>query len=131
MDSQLAQYSAVLILLVGAVVLTGAMLGCSAIIGQRGQRSPAKDLPYECGMEPVGEGTPRVPVPFHTVAMLFLLFDVGVVCIYPLATVYKEMVADPETANTAVLGLLCFAMMLASAYVYAMKQRAFQWRRGR
>ncbi|HOK77978.1 MAG TPA: NADH-quinone oxidoreductase subunit A [Verrucomicrobiota bacterium] len=129
MDSQLNQYLAVLILLAAAVLFTAGMLVSSAILGQAGRRSKTKDLAYECGMIPVGAGTPRTSIRFHIVAVLFLLFDVAVVFLYPWAVVYRKMVANPETAAFAVFGMIGFLVVLSAAYVYAVKQGAFEWHR--
>lgn len=129
MDGQHTQFLAVLVLFVAAVVLTAAMLIGSAVVGQRARRSEQKDLPYECGMIPLGEGTPRVSIPFHVVAMLFLLFDVAVVCLYPLAVVYREMISNEETAKQAVFALLCFMAIVSAAYLYALKHKGFDWGR--
>jgi len=128
-DSQLNQYLAVLILLAAAVLFTAGMLVSSALLGQAGRRSKTKDLPYECGMVPVGAGTPRTSIRFHVVAVLFLLFDVAVVFLYPWAVVYRKMLANPETASLAAFGMLGFVVVLSAAYVYAIKQGAFDWHR--
>jgi NADH:ubiquinone oxidoreductase subunit 3 (subunit A) len=128
-DSQLNQYLAVLILLVAAVLFTAGMLVSSALLGQVGRRSKTKDLSYECGMVPVGAGTPRTSIRFHIVAVLFLLFDVAVVLLYPWAVVYRKMLANPDTASLAVFGMLGFVVVLSAAYVYAIKQGAFDWHR--
>ncbi|MGC8990125.1 MAG: NADH-quinone oxidoreductase subunit A [Verrucomicrobiia bacterium] len=129
MDSQLNQYLAVLILLGAAVVFTAGMLVSSALLGQAGRRSKAKDLPYECGMIPVGAGTPRTSIRFHIVAVLFLLFDVAVVFLYPWAVVYRKMLANPGTAALSVFGMTGFVVVLSASYVYAVKQGAFDWHR--
>ncbi len=129
MDSQLNQYLAVLVLLAAAVLFTAGMLVGSVLLGQVGQRSRTKDLPYECGMPPVGEGTPRTSIRFYVVAMLFLLFDVGAVLLYPWAVVYRKMLANPETAALAGWGMTVFLAIVSVAYVYAVKQGAFDWDR--
>ena len=63
-ETQLAQYLPVLMLGLLAVVFSFGMLVMSVVLGQRGQRPPVKDTPYECGMIPVGEGTTRLSVKF-------------------------------------------------------------------
>ena len=66
-----------------AVVFSFGMLLLSVVLGQKGKRPPVKDTPYECGMVPAGEGAPRFSVRFYLVAMLFILFDIEVVFLYP------------------------------------------------
>ena len=94
MESQLAQY--IPILMLGALVTTFALgtLLASALLGKTGFRARIKDTAYECGMLPVGEGSARFSVKFYLVAMLFILFDVEVVFLYPWAVVYKDMLAE-------------------------------------
>jgi NADH-quinone oxidoreductase subunit A len=124
--SQFEQYLAVLILGLVAVALTAGMLVGSVLLGQRGRRNRAKDTPYECGMIPTGEGSSRFSVKFYVVAMLFILFDIEVVFLYPWAVVYKEMLA---TYPNLILGaMVSFLGILFVGYIYAVKKRAFDWK---
>src|SRR5689334_24384318 len=91
---QLAQYLPVLMLGILAVVFSAGMLVASVLLGKKGKRPPIKDTPYECGMLPVGPGSTRLSVKFYLVAMLFILFDIEVVFLYPWAVVYKQMLKD-------------------------------------
>jgi len=83
MGSQLTEYVPVLLLLMVAVGLTVGMLVFSVILGKLGRRSKIKDTAYECGMIPIGAGNARLSVKFYLVAMLFILFDIEVVFLYP------------------------------------------------
>src|ERR1700750_476674 len=69
----------------------------SVLLGKTGRRTRVKDTAYECGMVPQGEGQPRFSVKFYLVAMLFILFDLEIVYMYPWAVVYKEMIAEKGT----------------------------------
>src|ERR1051326_668997 len=93
-DSQLREYVPVLMLGVLAVLFSFGMLVLSVVLGKKGKRTPIKDTPYECGMLPVGQGTTRLSVKFYLVAMLFILFDIEVVFLYPWAVVYKQMLKE-------------------------------------
>jgi NADH-quinone oxidoreductase subunit A len=124
---QLMQYVPVLMLAVVAVVFSFGMLILSVVIGKVGRRSRAKDTPYECGMLPIGEGSPRLSVKFYLVAMLFILFDIEVVFLYPWAVVYKEMLHDH--ANVIFGSMLTFLAILFVGYLYALKKGAFDWQR--
>lgn len=128
MESQLSQYIAVLLLLVLAVAATGGMILLSLLLGKRGGRSKIKDTAYECGMLPVGEGSPRMSVKFYLVAMLFIIFDIEVVFMYPWAVVYKELVADPLTRDAVFGGMLVFIGMLVVGLIYEYKKKAFDWK---
>ena len=125
-QTQLGQYLPVLMLGALAVVFSFGMLVMSVVLGQRGRRPPIKDTPYECGMIPVGEGTPRLSVKFYVVAMLFILFDIEVVFLYPWAVIYREMLK--ESGGTILAVMLSFLATLVVGYLYALKKGAFDWR---
>lgn len=125
---QLPQYIAVLMLFALAVVATGGMIAFSMLIGKRGGRNRAKDTAYECGMIPVGAGGTRMSVKFYLVAMLFILFDIEVVFMYPWAVVYKTMLADAATRNMILGSMVSFLGILFVGYIYAVKKRAFDWK---
>ena len=77
-----------------AVVFSFGMLVMSVVVGKKGKRPAVKDTPYECGMVPVGEGSPRLSVKFYLVAMLFILFDIEVIFLYPWAVIYRDMLKE-------------------------------------
>jgi NADH-quinone oxidoreductase subunit A len=124
--SQVAQYIPVLLLAVIAVAFAGGTLVLSVLFGARGRRTRIKDTPYECGMVPVGEGNARMSVKFYLVAMLFILFDIEVVFLYPWAVVYKEMLRD--NANQIFGSMVSFLGVLFVGYIYALKKKAFDWK---
>ena len=127
MDGQLQQYLPVLILLLVAAAFAAGNLILSKLIGKRAQTTEIKDSPYECGMLPEGEGSTRMSVKFYLVAMLFILFDIEVVFLYPWAVVYKDMLA---TNATLILGsMMSFLGILLVGYIYAVKKKAFDWKR--
>lgn|SRR5689334_2459131 len=125
MEDQLSQYLPVLMLGILAVLFSAGMLGLSVLLGKKGKRTPIKDTPYECGMLPVGQGSTRLSVKFYLVAMLFILFDIEVVFLYPWAVVYKDMLHT--NANLIFGAMLSFLGILFVGYLYAVKKRAFDW----
>src|SRR5215467_12536736 len=125
-QSQLAQYLPVLMLGVLAVVFSFGMLIVSVLVGRKGTRSPIKDTAYECGMLPIGEGSARLTVKFYLVAMLFILFDIEVVFLYPWAVVYRQMIR--ENAAAIFGSMISFFVILFVGYIYALKKRAFDWK---
>lgn len=127
-QTQLLQYVAVLFVFLLALAATGGMIVMSLLLGKRGGRSKIKDTAYECGMLPVGKGVTRMSVKFYLVAMLFILFDIEVVFMYPWAVVYKSMLADPLTRNTILGAMISFLGILFVGYIYAVKKKAFDWK---
>ena len=132
MDSQLAQYIPVLFLLLVALAIAGGILVLSEVAGRFFNRKIAarttqvKDIPYECGMLPIGGGSSRFSVKFYLVAMLFILFDIEVVFLYPWAVVYREQLAH----NAAVIlgSMASFVGILFVGYIYALKKGALDWK---
>ena len=125
-NSQLAQYLPVLMLGVLAVLFSFGMLVMSVVLGKRGKRSAVKDTPYECGMVPVGEGNTRLSVKFYLVAMLFILFDIEVVFLYPWAVIYRTMLK--ESGGMILGAMISFMAILFVGYLYAVKKQAFDWK---
>ena len=83
-------YFPVLLQVLIAAAIAAAMIGFSFILGKR-LRNRVKDSPYECGMTPVGSARERFSVKFYLVAMVFILFDVEVVFLYPWVVVYEDL----------------------------------------
>lgn len=127
MDSpQIREYIPVLMLGGLAVIFSFGMLIVSVLIGQKGKRTPIKDTAYECGMLPIGEGTARLSVKFYLVAMLFILFDIEVIFLYPWAVIYRQML---QTNPSLIFGsMLSFIGVLLVGYIYAVKKHAFDWK---
>lgn len=125
-QSQFKEYLAVLMLFVLAVGATGGMIALSMLLGKRGRPSKIKDTAYECGMIPIGAGNTRLSVKFYLVAMLFILFDIEVVFLYPWAAIYKDMLA--EHANLILGSMISFLGILFVGYIYAVKKGAFDWK---
>jgi NADH-quinone oxidoreductase subunit A len=125
-QAQLTQYLPVLMLGILAILFSAGMLVGSVILGKKGKRSPIKDTPYECGMLPVGPGSTRLSVKFYLVAMLFILFDIEVVFLYPWAVIYRQMLK--ENAALILGSMLSFMGVLFVGYLYALKKGAFEWK---
>src|SRR3954447_8283257 len=118
-DSQLSQYVPVLILALVAIGFAFGTLVASVVVGKfanrgrrLGNRLRIKDTAYECGMIPIGEGNTRLSVKFYLVAMLFILFDIEVVFLYPWAVIFKAMLAEPATANMIFGSMISFLGIL-------------------
>src|SRR6185503_11654009 len=127
-SEQLREYGPVLMLALVALAFSFGTLGVSVLFGWRSRRNRAKDTAYECGMIPVGQGSPRMSVKFYLVAMLFILFDIEVVFLYPWAVVYKDMLQDAATRNLILGSMVSFLGILFIGYLYALKKKAFDWK---
>jgi len=126
--SQFVQYIPILFLLAAAVGFAGGTLMVSILLGKYAKTNKAKDSAYECGKDPIGEGTSRFSVKFYLVAMLFILFDIEVVFMYPWAVVYRDMLAEHATRNLIFGSMISFLGILFAGYVYAVKKKAFDWK---
>ncbi|OJW12685.1 MAG: NADH-quinone oxidoreductase subunit G [Planctomycetales bacterium 71-10] len=119
------------------------MLVLSALLGPR-KVTTVKQMPYESGMDPIGDARQRFDVRFYLVAIAFLLFDVELLYLYPWAV--SQWSADPAlaaatgAAGSAVAGvppiframvfweILVFVAILTAAFAYAWKKGVFEWR---
>jgi NADH-quinone oxidoreductase subunit A len=126
--TQLAQYIPILFLLAAAVGFAGGTLLISVLLGKYAKRTKAKDMPYECGANPIGDTSPRFSVKFYLVAMIFILFDIEVVFMYPWAVVYRDMLAEHATRNLILGSMVSFLGILFIGYIYAVKKKAFDWK---
>jgi NADH-quinone oxidoreductase subunit A len=126
--SQIVQYIPILFLLAAAVGFAAGTLLISVLLGKWAKSSKAKDAAYECGKDPIGEGGARFSVKFYLVAMLFILFDIEVVFMYPWAVVYRDMLADHVTRNLVLASMISFLGILFAGYLYALNKKAFDWK---
>ena len=83
--------------------------------------TPEKVMPYECGITPVGSGNDRFSIKFYLVAMLFIIFDIEAVFLYPWAVVFKEL------KLFGLMEMLVFIALLLVGYVYIWKKGALEW----
>jgi NADH-quinone oxidoreductase subunit A len=120
------EYVPVLLQAVVAIGFAVAALIVSVLLGKSGVRTRTKDSAYECGMVPQGEAQPRFSVKFYLVAMLFILFDLEIVFMYPWAVIYREAVAHSQLVFWS---MFSFVSVLMVGYVYALKKGALDWKR--
>ncbi len=122
----ISEYLPVLLQIIVAVGFAVSALIVSLILGKAGRRrSAVKDSAYECGMVPVGETQPRFSVKFYLVAMLFILFDLEIVFMYPWAVVYREAIMH---SKMILWSMLSFVTILMVGYAYALKKGALDWK---
>jgi NADH-quinone oxidoreductase subunit A len=122
----LREYLPVLLQILVAMLFAVLALVVSVLVGKSGKRSRAKDMAYECGMIPQGERQPRFSVKFYLVAMLFILFDIEIVFMYPWAVVYRDAI---KQSSIIFWSMLSFITILMVGYVYALKKGALDFRK--
>jgi NADH-quinone oxidoreductase subunit A len=122
----LREYLPVLLQILVAIVFAASALVVSILVGKSGKRTRAKDMAYECGMIPQGEQVPRFSVKFYLVAMLFILFDLEIVFMYPWAVVYRDAI---KQSSVIFWSMLSFITILMVGYVYAVKKGALDFRK--
>ena len=119
-------YLPILLQVIVAIVFAASALIISVVMGKTGRRNATKDSPYECGMRPEGPSHSRFSVKFYVVAMLFILFDIEVVFMYPWAVVYRDYIA--QYGSQIFWSMLSFVSILTVGYIYAIKKGALDWK---
>ncbi len=122
----LETYLPVLLQIVIASGFAGVTLLISVLVGRSAKRSATKDSVYECGMLPLQVGQPRFSVKFYIVAMLFVLFDIEVVFLYPWAVIYKDYLAAHGAG--IFFAALSFVTILGVAFAYAWRKGVLNWK---
>ena len=113
-------YFPVLVQIVIAIAVAAGLIGASTLLGKRG-RSPLKDTPYESGMAPVGSARERFSVKFYLVGMIFILFDIEAVFLYPWVVVYREL------KMFGFVEMLIFVVLVLVGFFYVWKKGALDW----
>ncbi len=119
------EFLPILLLALVAIGFGAVSLLLSVALGRAGRRNRTKDSPYECGMPSAPDNSPRFSVKFYLVAMLFILFDIEIVFMYPWAVIFRDYVAQYGTM--ILWSMLGFVSILLVGYVYALKKGAFNW----
>jgi NADH:ubiquinone oxidoreductase subunit 3 (subunit A) len=129
MEWQLQTYYPIFLFVVVVIGVAASILLVAHLIGPR-KVTPVKSMPYESGMDPIGTARRRFDVKFYLIAILFLVFDVELLFLYPWAvSAYHEPALLPmELRRPIFLEMLVFLATLVVAYVYAWRKGVFQWR---
>jgi NADH-quinone oxidoreductase subunit A len=146
------EFTPIFLFILVAIMIALGMLGASALLGPR-RTTPVKQMPYESGMDPIGDARQRFDVRYYLVAIVFLLFDVELLFLYPWAVAQWSVPATaavapagfggaaeaappapvvagiPPVFRNLVFGeILVFIAILAAAYAYAWRKGVFEWR---
>ena len=115
------QYLPVLFLLVlGILFAAGSFIG-SSLLAPRKKPSGAKLAPYECGIVPENEPPLRFPVRFYLVAMIFIIFDIEIVFLYPFAVVFRQL------GSFALVEVLTFSLVVFVSLIFLVSNGALSW----
>jgi NADH-quinone oxidoreductase subunit A len=145
------EFTPIFLFVIVAIFVALGMLVSSAILGPK-QRTPVKEMPYESGMDPIGDARQRFDVRYYLIAIVFLLFDVELLFLYPWAVAQwsrppERAVVRPAAAAAAppeelgpiagipaefrtlvFIEILLFIVILAAAFAYAWRKGVFEWR---
>jgi NADH-quinone oxidoreductase subunit A len=116
----LLEYVAIGVMIATATLIAFIAIGLGELFGPK-KKSAEKDMPYESGMNPYGEGTRRMPVRFYLIAVLFILFDIEVVFFLPWAIAFRQL------GLFGLIEMAIFIVILLIGYVYAWKKGALEW----
>ena len=115
-----AAFIPILIMVAVAIGFAAGGLAASHFLGRR-VNDPAKLAPYECGITPVGSARERFHTRFYLVAMLFIVFDIETVFLYPWAVVYKQL------ALFGLIEMAIFIAILLAGLAYVWGKGALEW----
>jgi NADH-quinone oxidoreductase subunit A len=116
-----SQYIPVGVGIVWAIFLSAVLIVISHFFGPK-KPTPSKDAPYECGIETlIGDARSRFSVKFYVIAMLFLLFDIEIVFMYPWAILLRQL------GLMGLVAMMTFIVVLVVAFAYVWKKGALNW----
>jgi len=118
-------YLPVLILLIIGILFSAAFLSLSALLGPK-KPTQSKLEPYECGMPPIGEPRERFSVKFFLVAIIFILFDVEAVFLFPWAVLFKDF-KEMGLGPVLFWEMMAFLLILVVGLFYVLKRKALEW----
>lgn len=103
-----------------ATIIAAALVALTFVVGRR-VSNRVKDMPYECGIAPTGDARHRFSVKFYLVAMIFILFDIEAIFLYPWVVVYKQL------KMFAFLEMLVFVILILAGFFFIWKKGVLDW----
>jgi NADH-quinone oxidoreductase subunit A len=113
-------YFPVVVQVVIAIAVAAGLIGASTLLGKRG-KSPLKDTPYESGMAPVGSARERFSVKFYLVGMIFILFDIEAMFLFPWVVVFREL------KLFGLAEMFVFVVLVLVGFFYVWKKGVLDW----
>jgi len=120
-SNYLDSYGPLLLMFILAAFTAGALITASVVVG-RHKPTREKNQPYECGILPTGDARQPFSVHFYMVALIFILFDIEAIFLYPWALVY------PVLKVFGFVEMLLYIMILLVGYIYLWKKGALDWK---
>ena len=119
-------YLPILIVFAVGILFSALFLTLSALIGPK-KKTPGKMAPYECGIDPVGNAREPVDIKFSLTAMLFILFDIEAVFLFPWAVLYRKFIAE-GAGLFMLLEMALFVLILALGLLFIWRKGALEWK---
>src|SRR5262249_47472443 len=119
-----SSYVPLLVMVIVAAILAIVMVGASFALGQK-KPTAYKETSYECGMTPVGSARERFPIKFYLIAMLFIVFDIETIFLYPWAVTYRSLPYALKVFELVEMAV--FVIILFVGYFYILGKRALDW----
>ncbi|MFH2011465.1 MAG: NADH-quinone oxidoreductase subunit A [Pseudomonadota bacterium] len=113
-------YLPIFAFLIFAILFVVVTIALSSVVGTK-KTFPHKMMPYECGMDPIGNARRRFSVKFYIIAMLFIIFDIEAVFLYPWAVIFKDL------KIFGFIEMAVFIVILFVGLIYAWKKGALEW----
>lgn len=129
-DNGPRDYLPVFLLVIVAIGIAASQLAISWLLSPRTKPNPIKDSPYECGIEPTGEAHTRFSVKFYLVAVLFILFDIEIVFLYPWAVHFgasAKRTGSGELVRFLFVEMVVFLAILFLGWYWVVKKKALEW----
>jgi NADH-quinone oxidoreductase subunit A len=120
LNDVLGQYLPILALLILGVLFAAMSFGASRLLAPR-RTTSAKTAPYECGIKPSHDTPDRFPVRFFLIAMIFIVFDIEIIFLYPWAMVYQSL------GLFGLIAMVIFAFTVFESFVYLIGNGALDW----
>src|SRR5690349_21850455 len=120
----LEQLAPVLVLTIVVIVFAVLMIGLTYLSGPKRTITKEKQMPYECGIVGIDQKTTKLPVKFYLTAILFILFDIEVIFLYPWTLVFRDLL---HLGPFILVEMLAFMVVLTFGLFYVWKARALDW----
>jgi NADH-quinone oxidoreductase subunit A len=119
------EYAPIIFQLIIAIGIAVGGVGLSMVLGKKGRNHPAQSVAYECGKDAMGKVQSRFSVKFYLVAMIFILFDIEVIFMYPWAVGYLNSITS--VGVSVFWAMVAFVIILEVGHLYAYKKGVFDW----
>jgi NADH-quinone oxidoreductase subunit A len=119
-SAYLDNYGALLLMFILAAGLSGVLVTASTVVGQH-KRTREKDQAYECGVMPIGDARQPLPVHFYLVGLIFILFDIEAIFLYPWALIYDDLKVF------GFVEMVLYIAILLVGYIYLWKKGVLDW----